>query len=260
MLLVLVIVIPAGAQEQKGSTISRGFRSSSGNIVQGALVSGDKNNSSNVVLADTESASRLAGVVSKTSLLELSNSGESDVQVALSGTAVVLVSDINGQVKAGDKITASPLSGVGMLATQDTQIVGTAQSDFNVPSAKSQKIKDKDGKEHTVRMGYVSVQLGISYYVAPTSQFVPPFLQNLADSIAGRPVSFIRVLLSCLLLLLAFGSIFVLIYTSVRSGIISLGRNPLAANAIQHGLIGVVVIVALVAVLALVGVYLLLRL
>jgi len=258
--MLIFLAAPAHAQEQKSNTISRGFQTKDTSFIQGALVSSAKNDASAIELADTNSASRLAGVVTKTALLELSDKKESDVQVAMSGTAIVLVSDINGLVKAGDKITASPLAGVGMLATTDAQIIGTAQSDFNVPSAKSRTIKDKTGKEQTVRLGYVSAQLAISYYVAPTSQFVPPFLQNLADSIAGRPVSFIRVLLSCLLLLLAFGSIFVLIYTSIRSGITSLGRNPLAANAIQHGLIGVVVIVVLIAVFALLGVYLLLRL
>lgn len=258
--MLVFLAVPVHAQEQKSSTISRGFQTKDTSFIQGVLVSSAKNDASTIVLADTSSAGRLAGAVTKTSFLELSDKKESDVQVAMSGTAVVLVSDINGLVKAGDKITASPLAGVGMLATTDTQIIGTAQSDFNVPSAKSRTIKDKTGKEQTVRIGYVSAQLAISYYVAPTSQFVPPFLQNLADSIAGRPVSFVRVLLSCLLLLLAFGSIFVLIYTSIRSGITSLGRNPLAASAIQHGLIGVVVIVVLIAVFALLGVYLLLRL
>jgi hypothetical protein len=248
----------AGAQSQQSNAISRGFAASGQDIVQGALVSTKADNSSTVELATVESAGRLAGIVSKTALVELSGATTNETQVILSGIALGLVSDINGEIRAGDKITASPIEGVGMLADSDAQIVGTAQSDYKPTDSQSKTIKDKSGKDHAVHIGTVPLHIGISYYVAPTSQFVPPFLQSIANTIAGRPVSFMRILLSCVLLLLAFGSIFVLIYTSVRSGIISLGRNPLAANAIQRGLVGVIVIVLLVAAVALLGVYLIL--
>lgn len=254
----LVAIAGTAAAQSQSNAISRGFKASGDNIVQGALVSTTSNDSGSVELSTIGSASRLAGVVSKAALVELSGDTTNEAQVILSGTALALVSDINGTIKAGDKITASPIEGVGMLADVDAQIIGTAQSDFKPSDDQSKVVADKDGKQHTVHIGQVPVQIGISYYVAPTSQFVPPFLQSIANTIAGRPVSFMRILLSCVLLLLAFGSIFVLIYTSVRSGIISLGRNPLAASAIQRGLIGVIVIVVLIAAAALLGVYLIL--
>ena len=50
------------------------------------------------------------------SLLSLSTGKGSEAQVATSGTVPVLVSDINGAVKRGDHITASPIAGVGMRA------------------------------------------------------------------------------------------------------------------------------------------------
>lgn len=247
-----------GAQSGQNSAISRGFQASGTDVVAGALVSTKSDNSSAIELATTTSATRLTGVVSKAALLELSDQQQNEAQVILSGTAPALISDINGPIHAGDKITASPIKGVGMLADSDAQIVGTAMSDFKPTDSHNKTIKDKDGKDHVIHVGSISLQIGISYYVAPTSQFVPPFLQDIANTVAGRPVSFMRILLGCVLLLLAFGSIFVLIYTSVRSGIISLGRNPLAANAIQRGLAGVVIIVLLIAALALLGVYLIL--
>lgn len=251
------VATTVSAQSQS-SAISRGFETKETEVIQGALVSTAKNGSAIVELADTGSADRLAGVISEASLVELSDTVQGEVQVTLSGTTQALVTDLNGDIRAGDKITASPVRGVGMLATEDTQIVGTAQSAFTTKNSKTKIITDKNGKKHTVHIGYIPLLIGISYYAAPTSQFVPPFLQSLANSIAGRPVSLMRILLSCLLLLLAFGSIFVLIYTAVRSGIISLGRNPLAASAIQRSLIGVVIVILLVVVLSLVGVYLIL--
>lgn len=248
----------AHARSGQDNAISRGFQTTETDIVAGALVSTKADDSSVIELATAASSTRLAGIVSRTALVELSGDQKNETQVILSGSTLALISDINGKIHAGDKITASPIKGVGMLADTDAQIVGTAQSDFKPTDSQTQTIRDKSGKEHTIHVGSVPLQIGISYYVAPTSQFVPPFLQNIANTIAGRPVSFTRILLGCVLLLLAFGSIFVLIYTSVKSGIISLGRNPLAANAIQRGLAGIVIIVLLVATLALLGVYLIL--
>ncbi|HEX8762781.1 MAG TPA: hypothetical protein VF733_03400 [Candidatus Saccharimonadales bacterium] len=252
-----LVAVPVWAQNQSGA-ISRGFTATDSELVQGALVSTKSSNPDVVELATAESAARLAGIVSNNALVELSNTQPGEVQVLLNGNAQALVSDLNGPIKAGDKITASPLSGIGMLATEDAQIVGTAQSDFTLKNSKTKVITDKNGKTHTVHVGTVPLQIAISYYIAPTSQFMPAFLQNLANSIAGRPVSVLRILISCVLLFFAFGSITILIYTSVRSGIISLGRNPLAASAIQRGLISVIIIVVLTAILSLGSVYLIL--
>ena len=163
----------------------------------------------------------------------ISNEGQG-AQVVLSGTTRVLVSDINGAVKSGDKITISPIAGVGMRATADSQVVGTAQSDF--VSTTTKNVADKDGEQHEVKIGHVEVQVGIAYYQAPGSNFLPPFIQNAANSLAGRPVSLIRVLICSILLLLGFTTVSILVYTSVRSAITSVGRNPLAARAIRKGL------------------------
>lgn len=245
------------AQSEQNNAIARGFKTSDKDIIQGTLISTKQDGSGEVEMANVNSAQRISGIASK-ALVELSDHSGDEVQVLLSGTANALVSDINGDIKAGDKITASPLDGIGMLATEDAQIIGTAQADFNVNSSATKTVADKNGRNQTVHVGVVPIQIAISYYVAPTSQFVPAFLQNLANSIAGRPVSFLRIILSCILLLFAFGSITILIYTSVRSGIISLGRNPLAASAIQRSLVGVIIIVLLTVALGIASVYLVL--
>ncbi len=259
---VITLVLASGfayaQSNSQNSGISRGFQTSEKDITTGALVSTKADGSSAVELATIDSADRLAGIVSTGALVELSENKQNEIQVILSGSTSALVSDINGPIHAGDKITASPVAGVGMLADTDAQIVGTAMNDFKPTDSQNKVIKDKKGKDHTIHIGFVSLQVGISYYVAPTSQLVPPFLQTLANSIAGRPVSLMRILLSCVLLVLAFGSIFVLIYTSVKSGIISLGRNPLAASAIKRGLFGAVGIVLLIAAAALIGTYIIL--
>jgi len=252
------VLAQAASGDQPGSVVARGFTTADKGVVEGSLVATKADNSGAVELATPERAGRLAGVVIMSPLLGLSSGAGAQVQVTLSGTAPALVSDINGAIKAGDKITASPIEGVGMLATDDAQIVGTAGLAFDTNVAKAVSVTDKAGKRQTVHVGTVPLAVGVSYYVAPTNQFLPPFLQSLANSISGRPVSGARILLSGVVLLLAFGVVFALIYTAVRAGIVSLGRNPLAAGAIQRGLVNVGITVLLVIVLTLLGVYLIL--
>ncbi len=244
----LFAICPAIGAEQTSDSIGQSFQAdtSGGPIVAGALVSIKTGSSHRVELATTDSADRLAGIVDNSPLIAISENDQ-DVQVVLSGTTSVLVSDINGPVKASDKITASPIAGIGMLATADSQVVGTAQANFDAGSSQTRTITDRDGKPRTVHIGFVPLQVGVAYYQAPGSDFLPPFIQSLANSVAGRPVSLIRVVLGGVLLLFGFISVAVLIYTTVRSAMISLGRNPLAAGAIRKGLyqMGGVILVVL---------------
>lgn len=222
------------AHAQSSSAIAQSFKSddSQGDIVAGALVS-TKDDKNTVALATLSTSNRLVGVVDDNSLVSISE-GDKGIDVVLSGSTSVLVSDMNGAIKSGDKITISPVAGVGMKATTDSQIVGTAQNDFKPASTRS--VEDRDGKSHDIRLGYVRAQIGIAAYQAPGSDFLPPFLQNAANGIAGRPVSLMRVLICSTLLILGFTTVVILVYTSVRSAMTSLGRNPLAARAIRRGL------------------------
>ncbi len=73
------------------------------------------------------------------------------------------------------------------------------------------------------------------------SNLVPPFLQNLANSITGRQVSALRVLLGFLALILGFTITVVMLYVSIRSDMISIGRNPLAETALRRGLVDIII-------------------
>jgi hypothetical protein len=232
----LALASPVVAAGQASGAIAQGFKAGQGaDIVAGALVSAKADSSHSVELATADSADRLVGVVDTKPLVAISQDN-SEVQVVLSGTTTVLVSDINGPIKASDKITASPIAGVGMVATADSRVVGAAQADFDVSKARTQTVTDRKGQSHTVHVGLIAIQVGVAYYQAPGSNFLPPFVQSLANSVAGRPVALLRVVLSAALLLAGFLSVAVLIYSSVRSAMISLGRNPLAASVIRKGL------------------------
>ena len=211
---------------------------SSSDMVAGAIVGTSKKDARTVELANQQSANRTVGVVSSAPLISLSD-GKGSVKVVTSGITSVLVSDINGSISTGDKITASPLSGIGMVATADTQVIGVAKSDFNIKSGTKRTVTDRDGTKHTIYIGQIPLQTSISFYQAPASKYVPPFIQSLANGIAGHSVSLVRVLFACLILILTFGSTAILVYSSIRSSIVSIGRNPLAANVINRGLVHV---------------------
>jgi hypothetical protein len=228
------LVTPAYAASS--AAVAQGFQADNGRgtIVAGAIVS-FKSDSHSVELAASDTADKIAGIAAQSPLLAITGSGQ-ETQVVLSGSTGVLVSDINGDIHAGDKITASPIAGVGMLATSDGRVVGTAKADFDINQAQTQTVADTHGGQHHIHIGSIPLQVGLSYYQNQSSGFLPPFIQNLANSVAGKQVSIVRILICLVLLLAALISLSVLVYSAVRSAMISLGRNPLASGNIRRSL------------------------
>lgn len=226
---------------QGNSAIAQEFQTVDKGITAASLVSGVKDTSNAVELSSLEGAKRLAGVVSNRPLVQLSDGG-SGVQVVTSGLTLTLVCDLNGEVVAGDKITASPIEGIGMRDSDTTTVVGAAQSNLSDAALEKRTIKDVAGKDVEVRIGLIPVQVSVASYASETDKkttFVPAFLQELANNVSGREVSPVRVLVAALILLLLFISITVLLYSSVRSSIISIGRNPLSEMAVRKSLLQV---------------------
>lgn len=77
----------------------------------------------------TDNVDNMLGAViaPENSLLSLTNGSDNETQVATTGEVQVLVSDMNGTVKRGDHITASPIAGVGMKTTTNARVIGIAQ-------------------------------------------------------------------------------------------------------------------------------------
>jgi len=185
--------------------------------------------------------SLLLGVTASRPLVSL-GSGKQQAQVVVSGLTPTLVSDINGDIKIGDKITVSPLEGIGMKAMQSVETVGTAESSLSSSQTTTQTVTDKNGKSVQVKVGLVSVQVDVAYYQASQSKlsgFVPSFLVNVGSSIAGKDISPLRVLVGFCSLLLGFVIAGVTLQAGVRAGIISLGRNPLASGILRRSLLDV---------------------
>jgi hypothetical protein len=258
-LLVLSVFLALPVSAQGNSSISQEFKTKDGAVSSAALVGIEKDNSNTIALANMSEADKLLGVVGAKPLIELSG-GSSGVQVVTSGLTLALVSDINGKVVNGDRVTASPIEGVGMKATQSAVIVGIAQGDLASVSTETRSVTAKDGKKQTVHIGLLPVQVGVAYYTVDEGKasYVPAFLQELANNVSGRNVSPVRVLVAALILLLLFISITVLLYSAVRSSIISIGRNPLSESAVRKSLTEVGLTVGAVLLFAVLIIYLVL--
>jgi hypothetical protein len=93
----------------------------------------------------TKKDATVVGVVSENPFLVL-NQKENGAPLALSGIVKVKVNSENGNIKAGDFITASSVPGFGMKGTDPGTVVGKALADFS-------------GKE-----GKINILVNISYF------------------------------------------------------------------------------------------------
>lgn len=229
----LVIILSV----QAITPLSRGYAADS-KLPLGAIVSLAENSTDKVVLSVSSNVDSLLGVVisNESSLLSVSNGDKNQAQVATSGTADVLVSDINGDIKQGDNITASPLAGLGMKATGNVKIIGVAQGD--ITNTIKQTYKDDRGVEHTVVLGQVPALVNVSYYFKePEKTLIPEAIQKLANALAGRTVSSLPILISAGIFVVMLVVVVSIIYSMVRGGIISVGRNPMSQSAVYRNLI-----------------------
>jgi hypothetical protein len=243
------------------SSIAQGFQTSDPNMVSGAIVSLKKGTPSAVELSNVTNLDQMIGVTGNKSVIELSSSS-SGVQVVTNGVTPTLVSDINGDIKSGDKITASPIEGVGMRATNSTLVIGSALGDLSEVGKNTRTVKDKSGKSVEVHIGAVAVQVDKVFYEAPSDQntFLPPSLQDFADGLAGHKVSPVRVVVAALLVVFLFAAVTILLYSAVRSSIISIGRNPLSESAVRKSLMQVGLTVTGIFVFTTIVIYLILTL
>lgn len=256
ILLALAMPVYAGAT----TVISQSY-SASDELSLGSIVSLEDNYSDQVIAATSSNTENLLGVVidAGDSLLSLTSSKGDQVQVATSGTVQVLVSDINGAVSSGDNITASPISGVGMKATTNAKIIGIAQGDLNTNSGSQQTYTDKNGDKHTVLMGQIPLLVSVSsYFKEPDKTLVPQAIQNLANALAGRQVSTLPILISSAIFIVTLIVVVSIIYSMIRSSIISVGRNPMSQSAIYRDLIQLSALVLVILSVSMMSIYLVL--
>jgi len=271
LLLSLGAVLPAAATSAPTATdgIAQSYTATDSSIRQGMIVGLDRQDTTKVVLLTTHNVADMLGVAISASDAPLALSGSTtttQVYVATSGQYNVLVSNQNGAISIGDYVSISGLNGIGMKA-QDTEqtVLGRAVSAFSGSSSSatsSATVTASNGAKTTVSIGVITVAVNVisNPNLGKGTGDLPGFLQVASSSIANKSVSAPRVYLSLgVLVLTAFisGS---LLYSGVRNGVVSIGRNPLARRSIVRSVMQVVLVSVIVFIIGLFGVYLLLRL
>lgn len=230
-------------------------------IASGSLVSLDPSNKNTIQVANSNNAKRILGIVvnSNDSLLAV-DTGKGKVQVATSGKAGGLVSNFNGNINVGDQIAVSPFDGIGMKANGDDYVVGLAQTalDGHTKGVQVRTVKDGVGSSKQLFVGSIIINIATGIAGSGADQKLNS-LQKIVHSITGRTITTWRIISALTIIGLTVVALIVLIYSSIYSTIISIGRNPLAKYAVYHSLTTVLTTAFITASVAMGLAFLLLR-
>jgi len=226
-------------------------------------------NSDRVKIASQADLQNMFGVTVDRNQLPLTVTNDSiknETFVAVSGTYNVLVSMQGGAIASGDYVTLSSINGVAMKAsTKEKTVFGRAASAFDGKGITlgSATLKDTSGKTtKTVAFGSIPVTIDIrsNPNVKSTKVKVPSFLERIGLAVAEKQVSPIRIYLSLAITAVSIIAAIAIIYSGVRSGVISIGRNPMSKKSIFRALVEVILTSILILIIGLFAVYLLLKL
>ncbi len=246
--LLMVVVMLSSRAVAANQLVAQEY-SASGNLQPGMIVRLTSSGSSQVTALDLNHINQMLGVVISAADAALtlgSSSANQGVYVSNFGQHSVLVTNQNGPIVAGDYITISALSGIGMKAdSNESLVLGQATGSFdgvhNVLS--SSNLTDSSGNNITVSIGSIPVNVNISSNpVAQNQKNTPAFISNLTKFVTNKSVSASRIYLGMVCVLAGLTIAITIIYSGIRNGFISIGRNPLAKRAIGINLIRVVVV------------------
>lgn len=239
---ILLIGNPISTHAQSyGSSIATTHIILGGNTQAGDIVSFDKNTRT-FHLTRIPGDKDAFGIVVNSPILFLSNGG-SGVPIVTSGEVPVNVTTQNGPIKVGDYIAPSSIPGKGVKAnSSDPYIIGTAMSSFPSVSSSSPSSAKK------IYNG--SIQMLFQHRINPILSLSKQTPKSVA---IGKDIIF-HIVKYILAALIAIGTIYVAFKasgSSIKSGIISIGRNPLAKSSIRSLLVLDTIMVILISVVGL---------
>jgi len=166
--------------------------------------------------------------------------------LVMDGVAKVRVSSQNGDIKEGDYITASSKEGVGMKATKNGFVLGSAMEGYSNQDVNS--------------IGIIQVILNIhpeSSLTGSTGNLLQFIRQGISVPIFS-PVESLRYLLAIAMVLISFTLGMVYFGRASRAGIEAIGRNPLAKKVIQFTVVMNIILTIVIVIVGLGIAYLIL--
>ncbi|MBX4188614.1 hypothetical protein KW792_00765, partial [Candidatus Saccharibacteria bacterium] len=249
--LAAALLLPFLAVSVRADNVVQGFTSSE-TIRPGQIVSLDSATNRTVKATTTDNVKNIYGVVVDPSDAPITLAGQdTKVFVATTGTYQVLVSVSNGVIKTGDYISISPISGIGAkAAASEPTVLGRAASSFN---GSSNVVTTSNGKN----IGRIFVNIAVAKNpIVNSDPTLPAFLRKAADGLANKSVPVIRVYIALLIFLISLLAAVTVLYSGVRSSLISIGRNPLSKKVIFSGMYKTVFTGIGVFIIGIAGVYL----
>ena len=212
------------AQELSGGQIATNVEVSDAAASAGDLLSITVDNT--LVRSSSAYDQNLFGVVVKDPSIVLNKETTSTKPVLSEGEAQVKVSTANGNIEVGDLITSSSESGVGQKAVKEGMVIGKALASFSESSP-----------------GTIPVLLNIHHQsqLASGGDLGELWDRVFALTAAGLQESdsfqlLLRYLFALIIGIMSFSFGFYFAARSIRTGLVALGRNPLAKDTIQAGM------------------------
>ena len=255
----MILLLSDWAAAAADPLITQGYNTTQ-TLPIGSIVSIEKGSNNSVVASNLSNANSLVGVVISSNNAQVSlSSGSNQVQVATNGVTQVMVSNLNGSIKPGDEITASPINGVGMDVSQNAEIIGTAQGSFPNQTASSQTVTNSSGSKQTIKIGNIPVLISVGYYTKqPSKTLIPTALQNIANALAGKQVKTLPIILSVVIFIITLIVVVAIIYSLIHGSIISVGRNPMAQSAVYRNVLQLSALVVAVIAVAMFAIFMIL--
>ncbi|EKD90556.1 MAG: hypothetical protein ACD_30C00114G0006 [uncultured bacterium] len=231
-----LLLVTALAGASLTSVHAQGFNvASSHEITDKEAVSGDiliYDGANGLVRTNVTYSQKIFGVYTETPSLVIREASASAKPIIRLGDVDVNVTDYNGEIKKGDYVTTSPVSGKGMKAGQSGYVLGLALAD----AVYGDQTVTAEGGNY--RLGTVNTALRIEYAELTTARSNIKLLSDLNAAFfrsVQDPEKFtltIRYIIAGLVALLAFAIGFFYLARSISKAVEAIGRNPLARTAI----------------------------
>lgn len=211
------------AQELSGGQIATNVEVSDSDAAVGDLLSITPDNT--IVRSSSAYDKNLFGVIAEDPAVVLNAETSTTKPVIYEGEVRIKVSTKNGNIEVGDFITSSTEAGVGQKSSEEGMVVGKALASFSSSTP-----------------GTIPILLNIQYQsIGVGGNFDELWGKLVALTSAGLEESdsfqlLLRYLFALILGLISFSFGFYFAAKAIRTGLVAIGRNPLAKDTIQAGM------------------------
>jgi hypothetical protein len=255
--LITICRLPSAVFAQGFNVASTYVITDTGVISGDILISGSENGFKRT---NVSYESKIFGVFQEKPELVIRESTQSaKLPIIRVGDTTVNITDYNGDIKAGDFITTSPVMGKGMKAAQSGYVLGIALEDAEYGDNTTSIFNRQ------VRNGAVKVAIRIEYAELTTSRNSLRLLDSLNSAFFRNvqdPEKFtntLRYIIAGVLGLLVFAIGFFWVGRSLSKAVEAIGRNPLAKQSILASLAAQIVVTLIVSALAFGAIFIIIR-